>query len=190
MADIDGWEGSSVVSHPLDHLAVDAGVAFLKEIGVKGTTNSLARTSKKLGAMHFLSRWSENMSSTRPAAMCMIVLKSGRRVSIWFEPARNRPIDRRCTPQLAATEQCAKKRRNFRRVATQRSKHQLRSQDLNNLSKSPEKLEASPDVVLQVVLSALERLDAEGRRQVVSQLQTLTGLTVSPPSQPSPPYEK
>ncbi len=49
--------------------------------------------------------------------------------------------------------------------------------------------QSSPDVVLRVVLSELQKLSPDDRRQVVSQLQTLTGLPASPPSQPSPPRE-
>jgi hypothetical protein len=61
---------------------------------------------------------------------------------------------------------------------------------LELLPETPGNSQSSPDVVLRVVLSELQKLNSEGQRQVVSQLQTLTGLTASPPSQPSPPYEK
>jgi len=54
VADIEGWEGSSVVSHPLDHLSVDAGVALLKEIGVNGDDEELGEAVQEVGG-HALS---------------------------------------------------------------------------------------------------------------------------------------
>jgi hypothetical protein len=49
VADIEGWEGSSVISHPLDHLSVDAGVALLKEIGVNGDDEELGEAVQEVG---------------------------------------------------------------------------------------------------------------------------------------------
>jgi len=56
---------------------------------------------------------------------------------------------------------------------------------MDNLRLGPEGLESSPnspgntqitpDVVLRVVLSALERLDSNGRERVLERLQTLAG---------------
>lgn len=42
VADIVGWEDSTVVSHELDHLSVEAGCQLLRELGVEGTEEELS----------------------------------------------------------------------------------------------------------------------------------------------------
>ncbi|MBM83307.1 MAG: hypothetical protein CMJ78_22325 [Planctomycetaceae bacterium] len=46
--DISGWEGTSVVSHELDHLSVEAGSVLLEEIGVQGTAEELAEAVQEV----------------------------------------------------------------------------------------------------------------------------------------------
>ena len=46
--DISGWEGTSVVSHELDHLSEQAGSTLLVEIGVQGTEEELAEAVREV----------------------------------------------------------------------------------------------------------------------------------------------
>ncbi|MBM84234.1 MAG: hypothetical protein CMJ78_27075, partial [Planctomycetaceae bacterium] len=54
VADIEGWEGSSVVSHPLDHLSIEAGTVLLQHIGVDGDGEELGKAVEEV-AGHALS---------------------------------------------------------------------------------------------------------------------------------------
>jgi hypothetical protein len=54
VADIEGWEGTSVVSHELEHLSIEAGTALLQDIGVGGSVEELGQAVEEVGG-HALS---------------------------------------------------------------------------------------------------------------------------------------